>query len=484
MNVRAVVAGIALLVFTVSLIGIVVGAIGLYYAYTQESYVEFVTGLRFIALYSIAALLSLPIILSLRRVQTGIIEGFVIIAVSWLVLPLISAVSYMVTVGFSFVDAYFESISGFTGTGLTVMESPQDMPKTVLLWRAITQWIGELGVVVVSGTFLPLLHRVIKGIYEVERGARIAPTIIATTRRLFTIYVVFTFIGTLVLVAGGMNLFDALTHSMTAIATGGFSTRSESIGYWSWSRVVVVGTMAISIIGAFNFADNDLLIRGRFRELIHSSELRWFLALLTMLVLATGAAYVVYESELEPLNAFYIGVYHAISGMTTTGFQVDDLSHTADQIKALLVLGMVIGGCTFSTAGGLKIKRVAIALKNVAWEAASYFIPPTMMLRRRLGREPVDDAYIRSVYNFIFVYITTLGTISISISVLGYSFIDSLFETASALSCVGLSVGVTSMKAPLAVKLLLITAMYLGRIEFLPLYIAVGRLYARKLRVT
>ena len=483
MNLRAVAAGIALLVFTISVIGIAVGAVGLYYAFTGGGPRELSTALKFVALYSIAALLSLPVVLGFRRVQTGITEGFVIIAASWLILPLVSSFSYMTSVGLSFIDAYFESISGFTGTGLTVIARPQDMPRTVLLWRAVTQWIGELGVVVISGTFLPLLHRVIKGIYEVERGARIAPTVIATTRRMFTIYVVFTAVGTVILVAGGMNLFDAVTHSMTAIATGGFSTRSESIGYWRWSHVVVVGTMAISIIGAFNFADNDLLLRGRFRELLSSSELRWFLALLTVVTLATGGAYVLFEKGTDPLTAFYVGVYHAISGMTTTGFQIDDLSHTADQIKIMLIVGMVIGGCTFSTAGGLKIKRVALAIKNVVWEAASYFTPPTMMLRRRLGREPVDDAYMRSVYNFMFVYITTLTIISVAVSMLGYRFIDSLFEVASALSCVGLSVGITSMSAPLAVKLLLIAAMYLGRIEFLPLYMAVGRLYVRKLRV-
>jgi len=475
------------LLLTVSFIGLVVGAIE-YYASTTPK--DRVAAWKFLEYYAFTTLiLAGPAVFLRKRTVTSILEGFIVVSISWLLIPLLSAFSYMYTVHLDFVDAYFESLSGFSGTGLTMFSKPQTLPHVVLLWRAVTQWIGELGVVVFAGTLLPTLHRVIRSVYIVERGERIAPTIISTMRRLLGIYAVYTAIGTIMFMLSGMNFFDALTHSMTAIATGGMSTQSLSIGYWfrghNWA--IYASTIVIMILGAFNFADHDLLFRGKIKQFFTSLETKWlfiFLAIFT----APLALYAYLTHSLT--TCFPRWFYHLVSGYTTTGFQLGSstlLYKDPPFVKMILILSMIVGGATFSTAGGIKIKRAVIILKSITWSSAKIFAPSTMVLRLRVGREHLDERDVLPVYSFVLTYILTLIIISVAIQaclnlegIHQFNYIDSLFETASALSCVGLSVGITSISAPLAVKILLMIAMYLGRLEFAPIYLLLGYGYLSK----
>ncbi len=474
------------LLLTVSVIGLVVGLSSMLTATSERDYA---TALKFTEYYSLTSLALATAAFALRkRTVTSILEGFVVVSVSWLLIPLLSAFSYVITIKMDFVDAYFESLSGFSGTGLTMIVKPEACPHVILLWRAVTQWVGELGVVVFAGTLLPRLHRVIHSVYIVERGERIAPTIITTMRKLLAIYVLYTALGTALFMFGGMGLFDALTHSMTAIATGGMSTSSLSIGYWfrgsNWA--IYWATIVIMILGAFNFADHDLLFRGRIREFLSSVEVKGlfgFMAFFTGLL----AAFAFITHDLQYLPRWF---YHMVSGYTTTGFQLGSsqlLLNDPDFVKIVIIISMVVGGATFSTAGGIKIRRAVIALKAIIWSSARTFAPPTMVMKLRVGRSYVDEADISSVMTFIATYVVTLLGISLFVDaalrvygIHGFSFIDALFETASALSCVGLSVGITSPSAPLAVKVALMVAMYLGRLEFAPIYLAMGWGYISK----
>ncbi len=481
-----VVAATIFLLLTVSVVGLVVGVVSMLIASTPRDYVA---AKEFSEYYALTTLCLAPIAFALRkRTVTSILEGFIVVSASWLLIPLLSAFSYVITIKMDFVDAFFESLSGFSGTGLTMIAKPEACPQVILLWRAVTQWVGELGVVVFAGTLLPRLHRVIHSVYIVERGERIAPTIITTMRKLLGIYALYTAIGTLLFMAGGMGLFDALTHSMTAIATGGMSTKSLSIGYWfrgsNW--VIYWGSIVIMILGALNFADHDLLFRGRVREFLSSVEVKGFFGFLAFFTaLLAGYAFVTHSLSLLPR-----WFYHMVSGYTTTGFQLGSsnlLLSDPDFVKMIMIISMIVGGATFSTAGGIKIRRAVIALKAIIWSSAKTFAPPTMVMKLRVGRGYLEETDISSVLTFVATYLITLVGIALFIDatlvaygIKGFTFIDALFETASALSCVGLSVGITSPTAPLAVKIALMVAMYLGRLEFAPLYLAMGWGYISK----
>ncbi len=487
MGVRSVLAATIFLSLTVCVIGFVVGVIE--YVLSAPHAQEALASFRFMVFFGLISVILGALVPFFKNYPVAsVIEAFVVVAIAWLVIPAISAMAYNYSIGMDFVDAFFESLSGFSGTGLTMIAKPEDMPHVILLWRAVTQWVGELGVVVFAGTLLPALHRVIRSVYVVERGERIAPTVLSTMRILVGIYVFYTALGTVLFMLGGMGFFDALTHSMTAIATGGMSTNSLSIGYWfhgnNWA--IYVTTTIIMILGAFNFVDHVALLKGKLREFFSSIEVKWFFIFLLFFTVPLVAIPIMQGDIQEAAVRFY----HLVSGYTTTGFQLgssDVLKNEPDYVKMLFIFSMIVGGATFSTAGGIKIKRAAILFKALVWESARLFAPPAMVLRRRIGRELLDDKELIAIYNFVAVYIISFITISLFIHMTlltyGYhqfSFVDTMFETASAMSCVGLSVGITSATSPLPVKIALMVAMYLGRLEFATLYLLLGYSYIRK----
>lgn len=167
-----------------------------------------------------------------------------------------------------------------------MLEAPEKYFRTILVMRAVTQWFGEISIVVVSGVLLPFVHRGIRTIYIIERGPLLTPTIASTMKRLYTIYAIYTFIGMLMLLSSGMSVLDSLIHSMTAIATGGMSTRSQNIGFWfaGINYTILFTTSIIMIIGALNFIDSYNLLNGRFREFIKSPETRGFFLLMIVFI--------------------------------------------------------------------------------------------------------------------------------------------------------------------------------------------------------
>lgn len=483
-RVRGVVSSLAVLLITVSTLALVIGLAGI--AYSGDA-AERDASMKIIEVALLADSASLVVfILCKKYFVTELVDAFIVVSIFWLLAPVFSAFLYSYTTSMPLLDALFESMSGFSGTGLTVVDKPEKLPRVVLAWRALTQWVGELGVVVISGVLLPFLHRSIRSIYVVERGARIAPTVISTARRLFTIYVLYTLIGALLFFLSGMDIFESVTHSMTAVATGGMSTNSENLGFWfkTGNNLAVVSAAIAMVIGAFNFMDLYYLTLGRFREFLKSVEVKGFAVFLAIFLFLIGIAVAVTNSP----GYFWVWSFHMLSGFTTTGFSLGPIANHPDIVKVTIVMSMVIGGATFSTAGGIKIKRAVIASKSILWEVGRIFIPRSVVIVRRVGGEVIKDEELISIYSYIVLYMLTLVSIStalhlvlLSSSSTGFSYIDSLFETASALSCVGLSAGITSSAAPTLAKVLLMVAMYLGRIEFLPLYTLIGIYYISKI---
>ncbi|MEM4513854.1 MAG: TrkH family potassium uptake protein [Ignisphaera sp.] len=487
---KSVIFSISILVSTVMLVGLLIGLTFFVYSIYIENTVELKASIEFLVATIIIFVPSATIAFSLRGYEvTEILEAIIVVIFSWLIIPTLNAFIYCYVIRLDFTDAFFESMSGFTGTGLSIIPKPEELPYVILIWRALTQWMGELGIIVFSAALLPYIHRVLSRVYIAERGIKLSPTILATTRRLVIIYVFLTFLGIIVFMLSGMNFLDAVAHSMTAIATGGMSTKSESIGFWfkASGSMVLVTSSVIMALGALNFSDLYNLVRGSIRKFLKSVEVKWFIYLLiTLNALIAIVAFSTFGGNYDIIG---VAIYHVISGFTTTGFQVGDIGKYPDALKFIIILAMIIGGATFSTAGGIKIKRVVIALKAAIWSSAKPFLPEKVYVVRRINDEVVVEEDIESVYAFVLVYLITAIVFSILLYITlnicteyswSKSYIDTLFETISALSCVGLSAGITSINIPLATKLILATTMYLGRLEFAPIYLIIGYWYKEK----
>ncbi|MEM3923494.1 MAG: TrkH family potassium uptake protein [Zestosphaera sp.] len=407
--------------------------------------------------------------MSFKKAQSlTVIESLLVASLAWLVIPALSALILMIEVKIDFIDAFFESMSGFTGTGFTVL-NPSTLKKSILMWRALMQWSGELGIVVFAMIVIPYFYETARAVYGLERPIRIGMNMYETAKRLILVYVTLTLVGFVSYVLSGLTPFDALTHIMTTIATGGMSTYSE--GYnaiYAGSPNSITPFIVFMILGAFNFVVLYNLVTGNFREVLKSEELRYFIFILIILSVITGATYYVLEER-----DFLSGFFNQVSGMSTTGFNIGSLKSLRDFTKSLLILGMFFGGMTFSTAGGIKTLRLIMLLKKLNTYTEKIVLPPSVVKRVVIQGQSVSDDEVSISFMLIVLYAVFAFVISSLITLFSseYLFIDTLFETVSALSCVGLSVEVITPTAPPAVKILLILAMYVGRLEFTPLLV-------------
>ncbi|MEM0347323.1 MAG: TrkH family potassium uptake protein [Zestosphaera sp.] len=407
--------------------------------------------------------------MSFKKAQSlTAIESLLVASLAWLIIPALSALILMIEVKIDFIDAFFESMSGFTGTGFTVL-NPSTLKKSILMWRALMQWSGELGIVVFAMIVIPYFYETARAVYGLERPIRIGMNMYETAKRLILVYVTLTLVGFVSYVLSGLTPFDALTHIMTTIATGGMSTYSE--GYnaiYAGSPNSITPFIVFMILGAFNFVVLYNLVTGNFREVLKSEELRYFIFILIILSVITGATYYVLEER-----DFLSGFFNQVSGMSTTGFNIGSLKSLRDFTKSLLILGMFFGGMTFSTAGGIKTLRLIMLLKKLNTYTEKIVLPPSVVKRVVIQGQSVGDDEVSISFMLIVLYAVFAFVISSLVTLFSseYLFIDTLFETVSALSCVGLSVEVITPTAPPAVKILLILAMYVGRLEFTPLLV-------------
>ncbi len=409
-------------------------------------------------------------------------EALITASIVWLLMPLLSSIAMYFDFGMNIYDGFFESVSGFTGTGFTVIKDVEVLRPSILLWRSMMQWIGELGVVVLAVIILPQ-YNIISRVYLVERG-KLAPTVIATAKIVATIYFALTALGIVLYMASGMTFFEAVNLIMTTIATGGMSIYNNSVvPVITRAPIAYITILVFMILGAQNFRDLKDLMSLHIGKLLKSAEFGANIAIMFILsgLLTLSLHYI---DGYGILNSISNGIFHMVSGSTTTGFSTIDLGSLSDVSKALLIVGMFIGGSTFSTAGGIKVYRFIVALKNLFWAAATIAVKAPISIRKKVGLENVGDEAVLGILSFIVLYFFTDLFLSIAFSwVSGASFIDSLFEVTSALGCVGLSVGVVNYALSFWGKALIILGMYLGRLEFVQLYIILGYVFRRKSKV-
>lgn len=403
-------------------------------------------------------------------------EGGVIVLITWSVVMLFSAWPFMAVLQLPFSRSVFEAVSGWTTTGLSVVDVTKAGPM-ILFWRSAMQLAGGAGLAIIMMSAITGPTGV--GVSSAEgRSDQLVPQVRQSARLVLIIYSCYAGVGTLAYWVAGMSLFDAFNHSFAAVSTGGFSTRPDSIGTWDSAAVEAV-TLPLMVLGNLSFVTAWSLCRGRLRFVVRNGEVRLMAALIP---LSAAAVFIFTCWGLYPATskAFRVAIFETVSALTTTGFSTVGYGNwNAFGVSALIVL-MLIGGGTCSTAGGIKQFRVYLFWKLLIWEVKRSLLPGAVVMERPLWegnrRVFVNDARVRQVGVFVFLYLMTymLGTLILCAS--GYSLSDSLFEFASAVGTVGISVGVTRADMPDVALWAETLAMFLGRLEFLVVFTSVIKL--------
>jgi len=398
-------------------------------------------------------------------------ETMVLTALAWILFSAFASVPFMVILRMPPADAYFESMSGLTATGLTMIGNVEGVERTLLFWRSLTQWVGGLGVMVLFLTAAVGFGRAHRKMYLAEaHPIFIMPNVRETARALWKIYALLTFLGVIILYAAGWpnsSLFDSVNHAMTAIATGGFSVRNSSFAAYGLATRLLV--LVIMIWGATNFAVHDKVLRKRLdvREFFGNVEVKFMLATIFVFTLL-----------LMKFVGWSDSLFQTTSALTGTGFSTANIASWGDGAKIILVILMVMGGSYGSTSSAIKLIRILLLGKTIYWMLKKSFLPDRAVVPVKLAGYTYSEKEIMEVVTYVLIYIILLFVGAGVLMYLGYSPVDSIFESASAQGNVGLSVGVTSASMPLAGKISLTLQMLVGRLEILPVLALFGYLFS------
>jgi trk system potassium uptake protein TrkH len=403
-------------------------------------------------------------------------EGGVIVLVSWIVVILFSAWPIAVTLKMDFALALFESVSGWTTTGLSVVDV-STASRMILLWRSVMQLAGGAGLAIIMMSAIVGPTGV--GLSAAEgRSDQLVPQVRQSARLVLIIYAGYAVAGVIAYRLVGMSFFDAVNHSFAAVSTGGFSTRVDSIGYWNSVAVEAV-TLPLMLLGSLSFVTAWLLFRGEMGSFVRNGEVR----LVTVLIPVSVAVLFVFTcGKLYPHldKSLRVALFEAVSALTTTGFSTVSYGNWNPFGVLMLTVLMLIGGGTCSTAGGIKQFRIYVFWKLLVWELKRPSLPRTVVMERPIWegdrRVFVEDARVRQIGVFIFLYLATFFTGSTILCACGYSIRDSLFEFASAIGTVGLSIGVTSASMPTPALWAEMLAMFLGRLEFIVVIVSIMKI--------
>jgi trk system potassium uptake protein TrkH len=413
-------------------------------------------------------------------------EGFLVVSLAWVSISIFGTLPFLISGTIpSFTNAFFETISGFTTTGATILTDIEVLPKGILFWRSMTHWIGGMGIIVLSITVLPFLGIGGMQLYSAEMPGvtkdKLHPRISETAKRLWGIYVLLTVVQTALLMLGGMGLHEGLCHAFGTMATGGFSTQNSSIGgYSAYIQYVIIIFM---VLAGMNFSLHYLALVGRFRQVWRSEELRKYLYILIGVSFII-ALLLVWKTGLGWEKASRDALFQVVSIVTTTGYITSDYLAWPGALWFFIFLLMFLGGMAGSTGGGIKVVRQLLLFKNAGKELKRA-IHPKGVIPVRLNHEAVSQDVIYKVMAFFQLYILVFMFGAMSLSFLGLDFETAIGASISALGNIGPglgSVGPVGNYAfiPAIGKWLLAFMMLLGRLELFTILILVTPYFWRR----
>lgn len=408
-------------------------------------------------------------------------DGYIIVTFGWITMTLMGALPYLLSGAIpSFTDAFFESMSGFTTTGATILgEEIEKLPKGLHFWRATTHWIGGMGIIVLTIAILPLLGIGGMQLYAAEVPGptpdKLTPRVKETAKRLWIIYVSLTFLEVAFLMFGGMGFYDAICHAMATLSTGGFSTRQASVGAFSpYHQYVVIFFM---FLAGTNFALTYAAIRGKPIRLWRNEEFRiYFYATLILVLLVTCLIFfgqgVLFEGKTYALEeAFRHGSFQVLSIITTTGFGTDAFTDWGQFLTLLFFVLMFAGACAGSTSGGMKFVRFLVVFKNSYLELKRQ-IHPKAIMPVRFNNKAIQPEVVSKILAFFIIFVITFVTGSFIMALIGLDFETAIGSTIACLGNIGPGIGnvgpdnaINFARIPVAGKWVLSFLMLLGRLE-------------------
>ncbi|KJJ98607.1 potassium transporter [Pseudomonas sp. 21] len=407
-------------------------------------------------------------------------DGYLVTALFWIVLGSFGALPFALSDAphMGLVDSLFESFSGLSTTGATVLTGLDALPHAILYYRQQLQWLGGMGIVVLAVAVMPMLGIGGMQLYRAEmpgplKDHKLSPRIADTAKTLWLIYCGLTLACALAYWAAGMNLFDAVGHSFSTIAIGGFSTHDASIGYFD-SPLVELICMTFLVISGINFSLHFLAWRQRkVSHYLKDPECRAYLGILLVLFLITAATLILKHHYDSPLQAIRYAAFMVISVATTTGFGLADFSTWPTLLPYLLLYSTFIGACAGSTGGGMKVMRMLLVYRQGMREFLRLLHPNGVFLVK-LGRRTVSDRVVESVWAFFSIYLLTFVTLMLVLLALGVDQLTAFSTLASCLNNLGPALGEAAVHyghLPGSAKLVLSLAMVLGRLEVFSLLI-------------
>lgn len=471
--------GVLLMIFSLTLL--VPIAVSLWF--NDQNYMTFLWG--FAAAFGAGAAIWAPVHHCRADLRTR--DGFLITALFWLVLGTFGAVPLYLSNGLdlSITDAFFESISGLTTTGATVISGLDILPPSILFYRQQLQWLGGIGIIVIAVAILPMLGIGGMQLYRAEapgpvKDNKLTPRITETAKALFAIYLLFTLSCAIAYRLAGMDTFEAITHALSTVANGGFSTYDDSIMHFQSPAILMVCTVFM-VLAAINFSLHFLVWREKsLRRYLEDAELRFFLgwiivgSIITVAYLAGSRTYGFGDSA-------YVGIFNFVSTMTTAGF-ASDYSHFPNFLPYMLFIFAFVGGCASSTGGGMKAIRVLLLYKQGVREIHR-LIHPSAVLAVKVGKITVPDRVIEAVWGFFAMYVVAFIAMFLLLIATGLDLMTAFSAVGACITNLGPGMGevaanYSSINSP--AKWVLCFAMLLGRLEVFTLLVLFSPMFWRR----
>lgn len=435
--------------------------------YQEANLIPFVVGIGTAALAGLGLYL-VPI----RNNNVGYREGFAIATFGWILLTLFGAIPFTVAGAVpTYIDAVFETMSGLTTTGASVIPNVEALPQSILFWRSFTHWLGGMGIIVLTLALIPSLNIAGVQMFKAEvpgpTKSKVLPRVAQTSRQLYKVYLIITAANIIALKLAGLSWFDSMIHSFGTVATGGFSNYNASVGHFQSFTVEAI-LIFFMLISGMNFALHYNLMRGNAQPLFKDQETRLFLGIVGLGTLAI-AINLVLTANCAWGQALRDAAFSVTTIITTTGYATADFEQWPSFSKLILLLVMFCGGCAGSTSGGLKVGRLLILIKSYSRQLGR-LIHPKAVIPVRIGNDVVTNEVVESAHTFLTLYILFFALGTAVIAALGLDLVSASSAALSALSNTGPGLGMVGPMSNYAAvpdlgKVVLTILMLLGRLE-------------------
>ncbi|MFT5321772.1 MAG: trk system potassium uptake protein TrkH [Pseudohongiellaceae bacterium] len=445
------------------------------YYYNDGVIYSFLT--TFILTFLSGFILWAPVMRNKKDLKTR--DGFLVVTLFWTVLGSFGSFPFMFTesLNMSVTDSFFESISGLTTTGATVLSGLDELPRSILYYRQQLQWLGGMGIIAIAVAILPMLGIGGMQLYRAEspgpiKDNKLLPRVTQTAKALLLLYIGLTMLCALAYFLAGMSLFDAIGHSFATIAIGGFSTHDASIGYFDNVGIEMIATVFMLISG-INFALHFFAWDHKsLKHYFHDSELKFYLGMIATIAVIT-VLFLFFSGTYEYQDAIFKGIFGVVSITTTTGFSTADFSAWPTFLPFLLFYMAIIGGCAGSTAGGMKVIRVVLIIKQGIREIEK-LIHPNAVIPIKLGNQRVPDRVLESVWGFFSVYVMAYMAMLLALLAVDLDITTAFTAVGASINNLGPGLGGVAQNygdIPDAAKWILCLGMLLGRLEVFTLLV-------------